>query len=152
MKGINNYIFEKLKINKDSKPVDYSNNIKIVDRIFAYQTARKELIIDYILQNFAEKCAYLLRDNPNLNSLETYDIFKEKFYSDNDDNRDGYKLIYHEIPNLYNDFTSIFQNSRIKRQSVEEMFGPGEFPIVYIYAKLAKKTGEFSQVFYTIDR
>ena len=57
MKGINNYIFEKLKINKDSKPVDYSNNIKIVDRIFAYQTARKELIIDYILQNFAEKCA-----------------------------------------------------------------------------------------------
>ena len=32
------------------------------------------------------------------------------------------------------------------------MFGPGEFPIVYIYAKLAKKTGEFSQVFYTIDR
>ena len=152
MKEIDNYIIEKLKINKDSKPVDYNNNIKIVDRIFAYQTARKELIIDYILQNFAEKCAYLLRDNPNLNSLETYDIFKEKFYSDNDDNRDGYKLIYHEIPNLYNDFTSIFQNSRIKRQSVEEMFGPGEFPIVYIYAKLAKKTGEFSQVFYTIDR
>lgn len=152
MKEIDNYIVEKLKINKDSKPIDYNNNKKIVDKIFCYFTNRKELIIDYILHNFAEKCAYLLRDNPNLNSLETYNIFKEKFYSDNDYNKDGYKLIYHEIPNLYNDFTSIFQNSRIKRQTVEEMFGPGEFPIVYIYAKLGNNKDKFSEVFYTIDR
>lgn len=156
MKEINNFIIEKLKLSKDSKiePSQDHKYINLIQRVFTYKTKNKEEIINYILENFAEKCSLLFRRSMSkLNSTKTYDIFDQKFlnrmiiY-----NPDNWEKIYSDIPDIYNMFSKLFMNYHIFEDDVKNMFGPGEFPIVSIYANTVDDDDTFTHVYYTISR
>lgn len=155
MKEINNFIIEKLKLSKDSK-VEPSGNrkyVNLIQRVFTYKTKNKEEIINYILENFAEKCSLSLRRSPyKLNSTKTYDIFDQQFLNRMIiSNSDNWEKIYSDIPDIYDMFQKLFMNYNISEDDVKNMFGSGEFPIVSIYANTVDDD-TFTQVYYTISR
>ena len=156
MKEINNFIIEKLKLSKDSK-VEPSGNrkyINLIQRVFTYKTKNKDEIINYILENFAEKCSLTFRRSPHnkLNSTKTYDIFDQQFLNRMIiNNSDNWKKIYSDIPDIYDMFPKLFMNYHIFEDDVKNMFGSGEFPIVSIYANIVDDD-TFTQVYYTITR
>jgi len=159
MKELNDFIIEKLVINKDIQSPEKENKeiLNIVEKVFIYKTNREDLLIDYILEHFAERLSLLIKkskiSNKTLDSTETYDIFYKEFDRKiRSEQVEGFKEIYKEIPNIWEKFTSVFLKSGIRRKMVEDMFGTGEFPIVTIYAKLGKKDNDFSEVYYTISR
>lgn len=155
MKEINNFIIEKLKLSKDSKiePSENRKYINLIQRVFNYKTKNKEEIINYILENFAEKCSISLRRSPHkLNSTKTYDIFDQQFLNRMViDNLDNWEKIYSDIPDIYDMFSKLFINYHISEDDVKNMFGPGEFPIVSIYANTVDDD-TFTHVYYTISR
>ena len=155
MKQINNFIIEKLKISKDSK-VEPSKNrkyISLVQKIFTYKTKNKKDITNYILEDFAQKCSLIFRTSTHiLNSTKTYDIFEQQFSNKTwINNLDNWEKIYSNIPDIYNMFPRTFSNYDISENYVNDMFGPGEFPMVSIYANIVDDD-QFTQVYYTISR
>jgi hypothetical protein len=155
MKEINNFIIEKLKLNKDSKvePSKHREYVDLVQRVYAYKTKDKETLIDYILVSFAEKCSLLIRRSPHkLDSTATYDIFEKNFCNRMSiDNPDNFIKIYSDIPDIFNRNPKLFTGFKITKEMVENMFGPGEFPIISIYANTVDDD-TFTQVYYTISR
>ena len=155
MKEINNFIIEKLKLNKDSKaePSESRKLIELVQRLFTYKTKNEKEITNYILENFAEKCDILFRRSTHkLDSTATYDIFKDQFFNKMIiKNPDNFKKIYSDIPDIYDMFPKLFSCHGISEDWVKDMFGPGEFPIVSIYVNTIDDD-TFTQVYYTISR
>ena len=75
MKHINNYIIEKLRIDKDSK-LHSGETTTIIDRIYMLRGSDDE-VIDIIVDDFVQKCVVLVDSykHPNsvLNSVKTYE-------------------------------------------------------------------------------
>ena len=155
MKKFNQYIIEKLRVNKDSKVDNKEKSVKIINRLYTYLTSDNKKIINYMLTNFVEACLELANTVKNpaevFNSPETYDKFLEKFGKDTGISPEKYSIIYENIPD--DECAKIYQKEYksfpMTCEEFKHMFGPGEFPIITIYIKrLAGNT----YTFYTISR
>ena len=93
MKHLNNYIIEKLRIDKDSK--FYSRKpTTIIDRIYIIRGSDDE-VINIIIDDFVQKYVVLVDvyKNPNsvLNSVKTYEYFYNEFDTDTDEDFSDWK-------------------------------------------------------------
>ena len=155
MKQINNFILEKLKINKESAIINNGNNM-IIDRIFTFKSADNE-IIEIILDDFIQKCIFLIdnyKDPINkLNSTKTYDYFYDEFGTETDLNMKDFHKIYSKIPasECVKIYKTYINNKRPDENFFENMFGAGEFPLITIY-KSNTAFGSSKDVIYKISR
>lgn len=157
MKQIDNFIIEKLKINKDSKVK--GDTVNIVDRIFHYSTVDDKKIIDYILEDFVGKCIELIERNPGMkfNSTKTYVFFENTFGKKDEElpqvPGNKFKIIYNGVPNG-STCKKIFSRFNYKKITFDEficMFGSGEFPLITIHT-MPTGFGSNKYTYYTISR
>lgn len=138
MKHINNYIIEKLRIDKDSK-LHSGETTTIIDRIYILRCSDDE-VIDIIIDDFVQKCVVLVDSykHPSsvLNSVKTYEYFYNEFGTDTDEDFSDWKEIYHQIPiKMCKEFWTKYGINKMDMNDFENMFGDGEFPIINIFRK-----------------
>ena len=138
MKKLNNYITEKLKINKDSK-LHSGETITIIDRIYMLRGSDDE-VIDIIIDDFVQKCIELAEQyvHPKnvLNSVKTYKLFYNSFGTDTDEDFSDWKEIYNQVPlKRCIELWDKYNYQKMYADDFENMFGDGEFPIINIFRK-----------------
>lgn len=138
MKHLNNYIIEKLRINKDSK-FHSGKTTTIIDRIYMIRGSDDE-VINIIIDDFVQKCVVLVDvyKNPNsvLNSVKTYEYFYNEFGTDTNEDFSDWKKIYHDIPvKICKELWNKYGINKMDMNDFENMFGAGEFPIINIFRK-----------------
>lgn len=138
MKHINNYIIEKLRIDKDSK-LHSGETTTIIDRIYMLRGSDDE-VIDIIINDFVQKCVVLIDSykypNSVLNSVKTYEYFYNEFGTDTDEDFSDWKEIYYQIPiKICKELWTKYGINKMDINDFENMFGDGKFPRINIFRK-----------------
>lgn len=113
---------------------------KVIGGIYSFKPdTTDEEIINHVLDDFALKCANLLKDfvDPDdMESISTYELFTNRYGITNpgDVSAKSDEPMYQEIPSekcakLINKHL----NKKLPEEKIRKMFGTGEFPSVAIW-------------------